>query len=96
MPLCVAAAHATTAGRLKPEPDREVACSFEVETDGDSIDILDVSLDKMSDENSLEEQLAEEEDDEEVEEDEESVYGGPVSRPEDISTQNTALKQLQH
>ena len=40
--------------------------------------------------------MKEEEDDEEVEEDEESVYGGPVSRPEDISTQNTALKQLQH
>ena len=48
-------------------------CSFEVETDGVSIDILDVSLDKMKDEESP---MEEEEDEDE---DEESVYGGPVS-----------------
>ena len=51
-----------------------LVCSFEVETDGDSIDILDVSLDKMTDEDSTEEEEDEED------EDEESVYGGPVSQ----------------
>ena len=48
-------------------------CSFEVETDGDSIDILDVSLDKMRDEDSTKEEEEEEED-----EDDEEIYGGPV------------------
>ena len=59
-------------------------CSFEVETDGDSIDILDVSLDKMTDEDSTEEEV------EEDEEDEESVYGGPVSH------HDVALKSGSH
>ena len=46
-------------------------CRFEVETDGQSMDIVDVSLDKMKDDGSTEE--------EEEEEDDDSVYGGPVS-----------------
>ena len=48
-----------------------LVCSFEVETDGDSIDILDVSLDKMRDEDSINEEEEEEDEDEEI-------YGGPV------------------
>ncbi|CAL5220697.1 g2751 [Coccomyxa viridis] len=46
------------------------ALIFEVETDGDSIDILDVSLDKMRDEDSTEKEEEEDEDEE--------IYGGPV------------------
>ena len=45
-------------------------CRFEVETDGESMDVLDVSLDKMKDE------AAEEQD--EPEDDQDSAYGGPV------------------
>ena len=46
-------------------------CRFEVETDGQSMDIVDVSLDKMKDDGSTEEEQEEEDDD--------SIYGGPVS-----------------
>lgn len=59
-----------------------LVCSFEVETDGDSIDILDVSLDKLTDEDSTEEEEAEDED-------EESVYGGPVSHYENTPNSGT-------
>ncbi len=55
----------------KAESDMWLVCSFEVETDGDSIDILDVSLDKMRDEDSINEEEEEEDEDEEI-------YGGPV------------------
>ncbi len=45
-------------------------CSFEVETDGEYIRILDVSLEGVKDDASTEET---------VDEDEDTLYGGPVS-----------------
>ncbi len=46
-----------------------LGCRFEVETDGEYVRILDVSLEKVT------------EDDEPEDEDEETVYGGPVGTP---------------
>ena len=45
-------------------------CRFEVETEGESMEVLDVSLDKMKDESADEQ--------DEPEDDPDSAYGGPV------------------
>ena len=53
-------------------------CRFEVETDGESMDVLDVSLDKMKDESADEQ--------DEPGDDQDSAYGGPV-RPHTLVCQ---------
>ena len=64
-------------------------CRFEVETDGQSMDIVDVSLDKMKDDGSTEE-----EEEEEEEEDDDGVYGGPVSSQSAPPLSSSALLKI--
>ena len=70
------------------DSDKLHMCSFEVETDGDSIDILDVSLDKMRDEDSTEKEEEEDEDEE--------IYGGPVCCHPEVSELRDLLASAWH